>query len=223
MAVITIARQYGAGGSAVGRMVADRLGADFVDKELIEEVARRAQLAPEAVLAEDEHPSSLLGRLVASFGPLAAGAGMAWEAPYPDPAYDPRPAIMELTRQVILEVARTGNAVIVGRGASVVLHDRRDVLHVFLYAAEPARVQTVMQREALSEAAARRRVREMDSNRAVYLRQVHHADWRDAQLYTLQCNTGVLGYERTAEIIVAATEAAIGARPPVRASVAGLG
>jgi cytidylate kinase len=223
MAVITIARQYGAGGSAVGRMVADRLGADFVDKELIEEVARRARLAPEAVLAEDEHPASLLESLVASFGPLAAGAGMTWDAPYPGSAYDPRPAIIELTRQVILEVARTGNAVIVGRGASVVLHDRRDVLHVFLYAAEPLRVRTVMEREALSEAAARRRVREMDASRAAYLRQVHHADWRDAQLYTLQCNTGVLGYERTAQIIVAAAEAAMGAGSPVRAAATGLG
>jgi hypothetical protein len=89
-------------------MVAERLGDDLVEKWLIGEVARRAELAQASVEAEDEHPSSLLGRLVAAFGPLAPVTGMAWQAPYPDPAYDPRPAILELTLKVILEVARAG-------------------------------------------------------------------------------------------------------------------
>ena len=204
MPVITIARQYGAGGSTVAAMVADRLGADLVDKGLIAEVARRAQLPPESVESEDERPSSLLGRLVASFVPMGAAAGMVWDVPYPDPAYDPRDAILELTRRVVTEVARGGNAVIVGRGGAAILRERRNAVHVFLYAAEPARVETVMARETLSESAARRRMHEMDANRAAYLRQVYGLDRRDPLLYALQCNTGVLGYARTVEIILAA-------------------
>ncbi len=204
MPVITIARQYGAGGSTVAAMVADRLGADLVDKGLIAEVARRAQLPPESVESEDERPSSLLGRLVASFVPMGAAAGMVWDVPYPDPAYDPRDTILELTRRVVTEVARGGNAVIVGRGGAAILRERRDAVHVFLYAAEPARVETVMARETLSESAARRRMHEMDANRAAYLRQVYGLDRRDPLLYTLQCNTGMLGYARTVEIILAA-------------------
>ena len=213
MPVITIARQYGAGGSTVARMVAERLGADLVDKELIAEVARRAELAASVVEAEDEQPSRLLGRLLAAFGPLAAEAGMVWQAPYPDPAYDPRPAILELTRKVVAEVARGGNAVIVGRGGAAILHERRDVLHVFLYAADTIRLQTVMEREAISESAARRRMREADANRAAYLRQVYGLDRRDPLLYTLQCNTGLLGYARTAEIILAAAARSADAPP----------
>src|SRR5664280_2969307 len=115
MPVITIARQYGAGGSIVAAMVAERLGADLVDKSLVAEVARRAQLPTESVVAEDEHASSLLGRLAAAFAPMGAAPGMVWDVPYPDPAYDPRLAILELTRSVVTEVARGGHAVIVGR------------------------------------------------------------------------------------------------------------
>jgi len=204
MPVITIARQYGAGGSTVAAIVAERLGADLVDKWLVAEIARRAQLPPKSVEAEDERPSSLIGRLVASFAPMGAAAGMVWDVPYPDPAYDPRLAILELTRSVVTEVARGGNVVIVGRGGAAILRERRDAVHVFLYAAEPARVETVMARETVSESVARRRMHEMDANRAAYLRQVYGLDRRDPLLYTLMCNTGLLGYARTAEIILAA-------------------
>jgi cytidylate kinase len=212
MPVITIARQYGAGGSTIAAIVAERLGANLVDKWLIAEVARRAQLAPESVEAEDEHPSSLLGRLVAAFAPMGVAPGMVWDVPYPDPAYDPRLAVLELTRKVVTEVARGGNAVIVGRGGAAILRERRDAVHVFLYAAEPARVDTVMAREAVSESVARRRMHEMDANRAAYLRQAYGLDRRDPLLYTLQCNTGLLGYARTVEIILAAADGLAEAR-----------
>ncbi len=204
MPVITIARQYGAGASTVARLVAAELGAELIDKELIAEVARRAEVAPSLVAAEDERPVSMLARVVDSFGPLAAGAGLIWEPPYPDPAYDPHRTLVELTRRVILEVARSGNAVVVGRGASVVLRDRRDTTHVFLYADEGIRVETVKARETVSESVARRRMREMDANRAAYLRQVYGVNWRDPLLYTIMLNTGALGYARTAELILAA-------------------
>jgi hypothetical protein len=72
----------GAGGSTVAAIVAERLGADLVDTWLVAEVARRAQLPPESVEAEDEHPASLLGRLVAAFAPTGAAPGMVWDAPY---------------------------------------------------------------------------------------------------------------------------------------------
>lgn len=215
MPVITIARQYGAGGSTVAAMVAELLGAELVDKWLIGEVARRAELAPSDVQAEDERPASLLARVVSSFGPISVGTGMVWEVPYPDPAYDPRRAILDLTRQVILEVARAGDAVIVGRGASVVLRERRGTVNVFLYADDAVRVESVMGRELVSESVARRRMHEIDTNRAAYLHQVYRTDWRDPLQYTLLLNTGVLGYSRTAEVILAVAR-------PARAASEGL-
>jgi hypothetical protein len=66
----------------VAAIVAERLGADLVDKWLVAEVARRAQLPPESVEAQDEHAASLIGRLVASFAPMGVAAGMVWDVPY---------------------------------------------------------------------------------------------------------------------------------------------
>jgi cytidylate kinase len=201
MAVITISRQFGAGGSTVAALLAERLHMDVVDQSLIAEVARRATLAPEDVAAEDERPTTLLDRLALSFSPLAAGLGMAWEPPYPDPAFDPRREVLELTQEVVREVAKTGNVVIVGRGGAHILHELPGALHVFLHAESSFRQRVVMDREQLDSAAAGRRVHEMDANRAAYVKQVYGRDWLDVRLYDLAIDTGRVGFACAASLV----------------------
>jgi len=201
MAVITISRQFGAGGSTVAAMLAEHLHMDVVDQSLIAEVARRATLAPEDVAAEDERPTTLLDRLALSFSPLAAGLGMAWEPPYPDPAFDPRREVLELTQEVVREVAKTGNVVIVGRGGAHILHDLPGALHVFLHAEPSFRQRVVMDREQIDGAAAGRRVHEMDANRAAYVKQVYGRDWLDVRLYDLAIDTGRVGFACAAGLV----------------------
>ena len=204
MAVITIARQFGAGGYSVAGLVAERLGADVVDKALIDEVARRLAVSPGEVEAEDERGLSLADRLVRSFGPLAFATGTGWPTPETASLVDAHGAVRDLTEQVIQEVARSDKVVIVGRGAAVVLKDHPRTLHVFICAPEAARIATVMQRFGLDEPTARGRGREMDSARAAYLRQAYGVDWLDPLLYDLILNTGRLGYDRSADLILAA-------------------
>ncbi len=203
MPVITISRQFGAGGSSVARLVADSLHLDIVDQSLIAEVARKASLSPEDVEAEDERPSTVLDRLALSFSPLAAGLGMAWEPPYPDPAYDPRREVLELTQEAVREAARAGNVVIVGRGGAHILREDPGVFHVFLHAEPAFRQRVVREREEISEAAAVRRVHEMDANRAAYIKQVYGRDWLDVRLYHLAIDTGWFGIEGAADVILA--------------------
>ena len=202
MPVITIAREFGAGGSRVAAVLAERLGADIVDKSLIAKVSDLAQLAPATVEAEDERPRGLIDSVVRAFGPLDMTA--IWEPPYPDPLFDPRRAVLELTEQVIREAAATGNTIIVGRGGAFVLAGRPEVLHVFLRAPVDARIRAIMTRFELVEAVARRRLRETDTNRTAYMRQVYGTDWRDPSHYDLVLNTDRLGYERSAAAIFAA-------------------
>ena len=64
MPVITIGRQFGAGGEPVGRIIARRLKADLLDNEIMTEVARRAELPTDEVEAQDENPGSFLNRLL---------------------------------------------------------------------------------------------------------------------------------------------------------------
>jgi cytidylate kinase len=202
MPIVTISRQFGAGGSSVAAIVAAELGAEILDKKLIDEVATRLTLDPSQVEAEAERPRTLLERLVRSFSTLEPGIGSGWTPPYPDPLFDPRKEITHLTEQVIREVASSGNAVIVGRGAGFVLHDRADVFRVFLRAPEANRIKVLMARFGLSELEARRKMHEADSHRAAYIHQLYGRDWCDSDEYDLVVNTGRIGYQATAELIL---------------------
>jgi cytidylate kinase len=210
---VTISRQFGAGGSSVAGIVAAELHAEVVDKKLIEEVARRLQISPNEVAAEDERPRPLLERLVRSFSTLEPTMGAGWSPPYPDPLFDPRNAIIQLTEEVIREVADGGNVVIVGRGAGFCLRDRPNVFRVFLRAPEAVRVKTLMERFGLTEADARRKMHETDANRAAYTHQLYKRDWCDPDGYDLIVNTGRLGYQATSEVILR------GLREPLRMAV----
>ncbi len=141
MPIVTIARETGAGGADVGRLLADRLGADPVDGSLIEEVA-----------GEDEQP-------------------------------------------------RSGNAVIVGRGACFVLADLLDAVHVFLCAPLEVRVRRLVARWGTDEASARRRLLVDDARRRVYVQEVHGREWRDPLNYDLAIDTGRVDFEEAAEAI----------------------
>ena len=202
MPIVTISRQYGAGGSSVAGIVAASLGAEVVDKKLIEEVANRLSIRPSDVEAETERPRTLLESLVRSFSALEPGLGTGRTPPYPDPLFDPRKAIIELTEQIINEVADGGNVIIVGRGAGFVLRDRPGIFRVFLRAPGDVRVKTLMTRLGLSEAGTKRKMNETDSNRAAYSKQLYGRDWCDPDEYDLVVNTGRVSYQAAAQMIL---------------------
>src|SRR3982074_1471450 len=102
MPVITIGRQIGAGGRSVGHILATQLEADFLDSKLIDEVAHRLELPKEEVEAEDEHPGSLLSRLLLALGAantepnIPAETASVWTPPNADPVFDTRRAVLQL-------------------------------------------------------------------------------------------------------------------------------
>ena len=211
MPVITIGRQIGAGGNTVGEMLARRLKIDVLDSRLIDEVAHRLQLPKEEVEAEDEQPGSLLQRLLIALGsaggePMIPPETAAWNPPNVDPVFDTRRAVLRITQHVIQEAARAGNVVIVGRGGAYILQDFPAALHVFLRAAEAIRLKVVMARFNLSEADARRRLKQADENSTAYIKQVYGHDRNLASHYDLVLDTGRLGYEATVAAILTALD-----------------
>jgi len=210
--VITIGRQFGAGGATVGRMLADRLKADFLDSRIIDEVARRLQLPKEEVEAEDEQPGSLLARLLVALGsastePLIPAETTAWTPPNADPTFDTRKAVLQITQHVIQEAARSGNVVIVGRGGAYLLRYLPGALHVFLRAPDAVRVKAVKDRlHITSDEEAKRRLKQTEENWTAYIRQVYGHDRTHPAHYDMVLDTGRLGYEATVEAILAALE-----------------
>ncbi len=209
MPVITIARQFGAGGETVGQIVAQKLGANLLDRAILAEVGNRLQMSDSEVEARDEQPEGFLNQLLKALGSSGVDLGPpgevpAWTPPYSDPTFDSTKAVLALTQQVIREAAATGNAVIVGRGAAYLLPHETGYLHVFLVAPEKSRVAFAKEHFGVSEEEARKKVKQNDANRGAYIRQVYGHDWQHPVHYDLVLNTGSMGIETAADLLVTA-------------------
>jgi len=203
--LITISRQYGAGGSEVARLVGERLGWTVVDNEIVDRVARRAGLAPDVVAEQDERVPGFVERLARA---LAASSQ---EFAVPELGVAVRaaePSLVRLTEMVVKEIAAEGRAVLVGRAAPAVLGREGGVLHIKLVAAREFRIATAMQSDGLDRRTAERVMDETDAQRGRYHREHYGRDWDDPTHYHMILNTGLLGMDGAAEAIIAAARRA---------------
>ena len=210
MALVTVSRQFASGGGEVAHEVAQRLGVAFVDREILDEVARRLGVPDEVVLEKDERGETLVARLARSL-----------RLSYPDLAMPPEMTTTlftdynnfedlpyaEVIAQVIREAARSGNAVIVGRGAAFILRDEPCTLHVHTYAPFAHRVHAIMESEGLDRAAAERLVQGTDRERGRYIKHLYKTDWESLRHYHLMVDCGRLGHAVAVELIVQAARA----------------
>jgi cytidylate kinase len=202
--LITISRQYGAGGSEVARLVADQLGWSVVDNEIVDRVARRAGLTPEAVAEQDERVPGFVERL----GRALAASSQEYAVPELGVAVRAEePSLVRLTELVVQEVAAEGKAVLVGRAAPAVLGTAIGALHVKLIAPREFRIQLAQNMERLDARAAEKLMDQTDAQRARYHREHYGRDWDDPSHFHLVLNTGLLGLGGAAEVIVARARA----------------
>jgi cytidylate kinase len=198
---ITIAREYGSGGAMVARLLADRLRWRLLDRDLLNEVARAANVAPAVAERFDERIDPWFHRLVKHA--LWRGGP---DAPISVDNFDLFDAekMAVVGRKVIEEAARMGNCVVVGRGGQCILHGWPEVFHVFLYAPIEVRKKRVAERRGAGpnlEAV----IREYDRLRAAGVRQYFDQQWCNPNLYDLMINTK-RGYESAMETILCAAE-----------------
>jgi cytidylate kinase len=204
MAVVTVSRQYGAGGLRVGRAVADALGFTFVDREIVEEAARRLGVEPELAEELDERAPALVEEI-----------GLALAAASPEfglsvlPEIDDR-SLAEATKRVILSLADAGGYVILGRGAQAALADRAHASHLSLVGDLPDRSRRIMQWQNVDQEEARARCERVDAERAGYLKHFYGRDIRDPLLYDVVLNTSRVGLEAASELAVAVARSKLG-------------
>ncbi|HLH21869.1 MAG TPA: cytidylate kinase-like family protein [Chloroflexota bacterium] len=207
MPVVTVSRQFASGGGEVAQEVARRLGAAFIDREIIDEVARRLGVPGEVVEEKDERGETLVARLARSLRLSYPDLAMPPEittALFADyDSFDDLP-YAEVIEQVIREVARSGNAVIVGRGGAYILKDEPNTLHVHVFAPFAQRVRSIQASEGLDQAAAERLVQDTDRARARYVKHLFKTDWEALGHYHLLVDCGRLGNTAAADLIVEA-------------------
>lgn len=199
--LITIGRQFGAGGSSVAKLVSQRLSWALVDNELVDRVAARAGLTPQEVAAQEERTPGLFERIVLALAASSQEILTPESAQSLKPIEEPR--LVQITEKVVAEVAAEGKVVLVGRAAAAVLAAAHDAIHVRLVAPKAHRIGVVAAREQVDAATAAAAIEKTDANRARYHREYYKRDWADPAQYHLTLNTGALGYEGAADLIVA--------------------
>jgi cytidylate kinase len=196
---ITISRMYGAGGSEIAARVAQVLGWSLFDNAVIDAVTERTGLTRAEVSARDERIPSIVERLATT---LSLGTPESMPAIPEAPVMMTEERVVEITRRVIEEAVQQGPAVFVGRGAQCLLAHRRDCLHVFCYAARPKLIEGAVTRLGVASKDAERRVSEMNKNRELYVRRHFNREWRDLTNYHICIDTGWLGLNGAADLIV---------------------
>ena len=192
--IITISREFGSGGRTIGKLVADRLGYQFYDRELVNKVAERSGFSPEFIEESGEYASAKSSLL---FAMATAGQYSADGLSMHDRLY------IEQTR-FIEELAGQGRCVIVGRCADYILREHKDCLHVFIHADMKSRAKRIVERYGEKDKSPEKRLAEKDQKRRVYYKNYTGRNWGQAQNYDLCLNSGVLGEEVCVELIVAA-------------------
>jgi CMP/dCMP kinase len=201
MPVITISRMYGSGGSEVAERVALTLGWALFDNAMIDAVAERSGLTRAEVLVQDERVPSMAERVAAALS-LASPEMM---PPVPSgPMETTEERIVAVTRRVIEEAVQIGPAVFVGRGAQCLLAERSDALHVFCFAPRSTLRAYEMQKSSVGSAEADRRVADINKQREQYVKRHWNRNWLAHENYHLCVNTGWLGIDGAADLVVEA-------------------
>jgi cytidylate kinase len=203
MPIVTVSRQFGAGGSEVAARVAAALAWPLLDDALLDEVAARLGTSRAAVAARDERRPSLAMRLADALALGSADAETVIAAGLEGAALPlTEERVLEVTQRVIVEAAARGPMVVVGRGAQAALASRADALHVLCVAPREARVARVIQREGLAPMAAGRHVDEVDRERATLVRRRWGRELLEASHYDVAVNTARLGLAEAAALVV---------------------
>jgi cytidylate kinase len=203
MSLVTIRGQLGTGAAEIGRLVADQLQADYVDREIIAQVAARLQRKEQDVIAKETPPSGLLGRITEALEHSASmdvgfeGAYLpAWEIPLNDTRY------LQTLESVVRGLAQNQPLVIRGRGSHFILKDYPRSLHVLIVAPLKVREQRVMESLHLDAEAAKKEITRSDSSSREFIKRYFKAELENPKHYDLVVNTENLRFEAAASIVI---------------------
>ena len=195
--IITISREYGAGGHTIGKAVAKELGIEIYDRDIIKAAVSESGLD----MAEVEKAEEEITR-----------SGMFWRMISPAAYVDQPYYIHSIEQRIILEFAMKGPCVILGRCADDTLEKAGiPSLNVFLHASDIHRAVRVGELiDSKDPTEIQKKMKRTDAARRAYYEQFTGKQWGDSHNYTLCLDTGVLGYDTCIKMICEAARAAVG-------------
>lgn len=182
--IVTIGREFGSGGRELGRRLAEALGAEYYDKEIVAQIAGRTALS-------ERYVQEVLERRPHPLFPIRVGRTLSMGAD--SAALQQAQAVYQEQFRVIRELAAQSDCVIVGRCAEYILREEKP-FRLFVYA-EPAsrlarcRAKAPAGEPALTDRELRQRIAQVDQGRAQYYHFYTGQKWGDRLNYDLCLNT----------------------------------
>lgn len=192
--IITISREFGSGGHSIAMEVAKRLNIPYYDKELIKQVALKTGLDSNFIEQMGEYSTTSIFDFFNSYGArndLMNGMNV-------------NDFLWVMQRQVILDLAKQGSCVIVGRCADYILRDDPDAYHFFVRADEDFKAERIVRLYGESDKPVGERIKEKDGKRAANYKHFTGRKWGMCECYDMSFNTAKLGIDRVVELILEA-------------------
>ena len=201
--IITISREFGTGARLIGREVAALLNYGYYDRALIEMAAEKSGLSEEFIERTEEKASNSFLFNLATAAYLASDITAEYTVPVNDRAF-------MVQSDVIRDIARSGNGVIVGRCADYVLKDHPKLLRVFIYANKEDRINRIVNEYGQDPKNAESVLNKIDKGRANYHKFYTGTNWRSMENYDLCINTSKTGIQGAVMAIKACAEEKFG-------------
>jgi len=186
MAVITISRQFGSGGLTLGKMIAEKLNYPFADREIIQMVAKEANVSPQWVENVEKEAGTKLSRI------LSKMVSQKWvdRVLADERGYIDEQIYLDYLVLIIAKIADEGDVVILGRGSQYILNDHPDAYHILLIDEKENRVNFMMENYNLTKKKALQIVNFEDRRRVSLYKKLGKIDYDNPTLYHLVLNMG---------------------------------
>ena len=197
MAVITISRQFGAGGRTLGEMIAKDLGYLFLDDLIIQELAEKARVSIDSIKSMERTAGSTFSRLISrmfsqNYMERIIGA---------DKGYIDEHIYVELLHEVIMEFAKQDNVVLLGRGGQYILQNFDGAYHILLVADWENRIKFMQRFYKASDAKAKKAVKQGETRRSGLYKKFGKEDYDQPYLYHLVLNMSRLSLDQASKEI----------------------
>jgi cytidylate kinase len=197
MAVITISRQFGAGGETLGRMIADELEYTFADREIIQKITEAANVSPNWVKLVESEGGTRLNKLVTKL------VSQRWidRVLGTEQGYLDEKIYIDYLVLIIAQLADEGDVVILGRGSQYILNDHPEAFNILLIDEAENRAKFLIENYKVSLKKATRSIKTEDLRRDNLYKKLGKTDYDDPTLYHMVLNMGKVNLDTALKLV----------------------
>lgn len=188
--VVSLGCEYGCGGSAVGKKIAEKLGISYYDRQIVDKIMEQVGVSPSLLKLADKG---------IDISGLRAEEGYAYA---PTKYTNLTDRMVYLQKEVIKKLANKSSCLIVGRCSDYILRERKDCINIFVYAPKDVRLKNVEDELKVDEKKALKLIQENDENLHARYLQITGTDWGERHNRQLLIDSSMLGVEGTADYLI---------------------